>query len=74
MREALRHKFSLPELRALLLSTGKRTLIEDSPYDNFWGCGRLGKGQNMLGSLLMALRTELQATEVAETAVNAPEH
>ena len=72
MREALRHKFSLPEMRALLLSTGKRTLIEDSPYDNFWGSGRLGKGQNMLGCLLMALRSELLAAPSAEPAVNTP--
>ena len=61
MREGLMHKFALPELKALLLSTGTRPLIENSPYDNFWGCGKLGKGQNMLGQLLMALRTQLQA-------------
>ena len=43
-----------------LLSTGERKLIEDSPVDYYWGCGEDGSGVNMLGKLLMELRTELQ--------------
>ncbi len=43
-------------LRKLLMATGDAILIEDSPVDSFWGCGADGKGQNMLGKLLMDLR------------------
>jgi predicted NAD-dependent protein-ADP-ribosyltransferase YbiA (DUF1768 family) len=35
-------------------------LIEDSKIDAFWGIGSRGKGENMLGVLLMELRSELQ--------------
>ena len=33
-----------------------RPLIENVPHDNFWGCGYDGKGQNMLGKMLMQLQ------------------
>ena len=36
-----------------LLQTGDKILIEDSPYDNFWGVGSDGKGRNQLGRCLM---------------------
>lgn len=48
------------EFRELLLSTGDEELIEDSPFDYYWGCGRDGSGRNMLGELLMDVRTELK--------------
>ena len=60
MLHALRQKFQNPSLRTLLLQTKNRELIEDSPYDRFWGCGRDGKGKNRLGHLLMALRDEIR--------------
>ena len=60
MRRALRKKFAHPKLRALLLETGERELIESSPFDTYWGCGRDGTGQNRLGVLLMELRDELR--------------
>lgn len=60
MRTALRAKFEAhPELCALLLSTGVRRLVENSPHDTYWGCGRTGTGRNRLGELLMALREDL---------------
>ncbi|NHZ34232.1 NADAR family protein [Massilia rubra] len=59
MLRGLRQKFQDPELRALLLGTGKKRLIEDSPYDSYWGIGPNGKGKNRLGELLMQLREEL---------------
>ncbi len=59
MRHALRRKFENPELRALLLGTGDRPLIESSPSDTYWGAGRSGRGRNRLGHLLMELRAEL---------------
>ncbi len=63
----LRHKFALRGFREKLLATGDRDLIEGCWWhDNFWGdcyCGRkscLEPGQNMLGRLLMQVRTELR--------------
>jgi hypothetical protein len=61
MRHALRKKFEDPRLRELLLSTGNRPLIEASPYDDYWGEGRDGRGRNRLGVLLVELRAELRA-------------
>lgn len=61
MRTAIRAKFTQHEdLKDLLLSTGDSILKEDSPYDVFWGIGKSGKGKNMLGKLLMELRSELK--------------
>lgn len=59
MKEALRYKFSDPKLRKILLSTGRRVLKENSPYDYIWGIGREGSGKNLLGKLLMELREEI---------------
>lgn len=49
-----------PDLRRQLIETGTEELIEDSPVDYYWGCGKDGTGQNMLGKVLMEIRTELQ--------------
>jgi len=57
MADLLWQKFVLnPELRAKLLSTGDRELIEGNTWgDTFWGkCGQ--QGQNHLGKLIMRLR------------------
>jgi hypothetical protein len=47
----------------LLLSTGKRRLVEtattDSPVNRLWGEVN-GQGKNMLGVLLMEVREELR--------------
>lgn len=60
MRKALVRKFDThADARNLLLSTGDRLLIENSPYDNYWGIGRTGAGQNHLGTLLMQVRSLL---------------
>jgi len=48
------------DLRAQLLATGDEELIEDSPIDSYWGCGKDGKGKNMLGKILMRVREELK--------------
>lgn len=65
MRAVLRAKFTQHEdLRKLLLSTGKAKLIESATVDNevnrLWGEVD-GIGRNMLGVMLMELRTELRA-------------
>ena len=64
MRLAILAKFTQhPHLKSGLLSTGDAILIEDSPYDSYWGCGKDGTGKNMLGVTLMWARDILQLTE-----------
>ena len=72
MQKANIHKFEQNEhLRAVLLSTGDRTLAEASPKDTFWGIAmpmsdrnkvdkKLWTGQNKLGEVLMSVRSRLQ--------------
>jgi len=58
MRKALHEKFTQhSDLLSRLLSTGNAKLIEDSPFDSFWG-GFLPNSKNILGILLMQLRNE----------------
>jgi ribA/ribD-fused uncharacterized protein len=59
MLHALTKKFAAGKARALLLATGDRPLVETSPFDAYWGCGRSGKGKNRLGQLLMQVRAKL---------------
>ena len=68
MKHALRRKFSHPKPRAILLGTRRRTLIENSPYDRYWGCGRDGRGKNRLGHLLMEVRREIREEEAKQKA------
>lgn len=68
MRGVLRAKFTQHEdLRELLLSTGDARLVEsaktDNPVNRLWGEVN-GKGKNMLGVLLMDLRSELRTESV----------
>ena len=61
MRAAVDCKFRThPAPRDLLLSTGTETIVENAPLDGFWGCGPDGSGLNMLGKILMDLRTVLR--------------
>ena len=61
MEAALRAKFTQHEApRRVLMSTGRRRLVEDSIVDAYWGGGREGVGLNHLGRLLMELREELR--------------
>lgn len=65
MRGVLRAKFTQhDDLRQLLVSTGGARLIEaasvDNPVNRLWGEVE-GKGHNMLGIMLMDLRSELAA-------------
>ncbi|GAB5406136.1 MAG: NADAR family protein [Aureliella sp.] len=60
MRDAVTAKFTQhEELRQLLLSTGNAKIIEHTSNDDYWGDGGNGKGKNMLGRILMDLRTKL---------------
>lgn len=69
MHEALQAKYALPRFQKLLLATGQRRLCEDSPYDFIWGVrdGRGGlEGGDLLGKLLMQVRSEIQAQQDAQ--------
>jgi N-glycosidase YbiA len=60
MYEALQAKFTQHAyLMEALTATADAMLVEDSPTDSFWGCGRSGDGKNRLGVLLMRLRGAL---------------
>lgn len=66
------HKFNQnPDLKAFLLDTGNRVLVEASPVDKIWGIGmaatnenienpRLWKGKNLLGFALMEVREQMR--------------
>lgn len=66
MYKALVEKFSIPDLRRLLLATGDEELVEGNVWhDNTWGnctCERCRniEGQNKLGKLLMKIREEIK--------------
>lgn len=62
MRELLMQKFvRYPDLRHKLLATSPNELIEGNNWgDVIWGVC-MGKGENNLGKLLMAIRKELAA-------------
>lgn len=69
MRRVLLAKFSQQEdLKQLLLSTGNTRLVESATIDNevnrLWGEVN-GVGRNMLGTLLMEIRQQLRAHQIA---------
>ncbi|MDO6747138.1 NADAR family protein [Gilvimarinus sp. 1_MG-2023] len=45
-----------PALDEALLATGDQTLVENSQFDYFWGCGRDKRGANHYGQILMNVR------------------
>ena len=49
-----------PDIQAILLDTGERLIVEDSPTDYYWGCGQDKTGQNQLGKILMNVRQEIR--------------
>ena len=60
MRRAVAAKFRAhADIRGILLSTGDEEIVEDSPTDYYWGRGADGSGRNMLGRILMRVRSEL---------------
>jgi len=64
MRDALIAKFTEhDDLRAKLIATGGKKLVERSDFDDYWGDGKKGFGKNRLGHLLMEVR-ELMASNL----------
>ena len=63
MRIALQAKFTQNKnLQLALWNTIPAELIEDSLSDSFWGYGEDRCGENMLGKLLMELRSSIKIT------------
>ncbi len=61
MTIAVRAKFTQHDvLRKLLSGTGDAKIVEHTENDSYWGDGGDGSGRNMLGQVLMRVRTELQ--------------
>ena len=60
MKDKKKQKFSKSPLKEMLLETNTKELIEGNNHgDTYWGTVN-GKGENMLGKLLMEVRSELQ--------------
>ena len=84
MYRALLEKFSQnTRLRMLLVHTGERELVENSPHDSYWGVGSNGRGTNHLGKLLMKVRrhmfelvavTEQPPLSISDYCGNMPTH
>ena len=66
MRQLLRDKFSEPKLAEALLDTGDAELVEGNVWgNNFWGLSE-GRGENMLGRLLMQVRGEIRSSRIGQ--------
>lgn len=62
MRQAVLRKFEThADIREMLVSTGDELIVEQAPYDYYWGCGADGSGKNMLGVILMEVREVLRS-------------
>jgi len=60
MTELVRAKVAQNEdVRICLLKTGGKKIVENSPWNSFWGSGQNGNGQNHMGRILMLVREEL---------------
>lgn len=61
MRKAVKAKFTqYNDLKEVLLGTDDAILVEHTTNDAYWGDGGDGSGKNMLGKILMEVRTELK--------------
>ena len=61
MEETLRAKVDQhQDVRDMLLSTGSKRIVENSPIDDFWGAGPDGDGQDHIGRILTEIRDEIK--------------
>jgi N-glycosidase YbiA len=49
-----------PDIREILVASGKRELLKVYPTDYYWGTGADGSGENRMGKLWMKIRDELK--------------
>ncbi len=62
MMKAVLQKFTTHgDIRDILISRGNEEIIEETTDDYYWGCGTTGTGKNMLGNILMEVRSLLRA-------------
>jgi ribA/ribD-fused uncharacterized protein len=54
------------DIQKILLDTGDKLIVEDSPIDYYWGCGRDKTGQNQLGKILMKVRQEIRQQQLGQ--------
>ncbi len=60
MYQAVFCKFKTHQnIQDILLSTENQLIVENSPMDYYWGCGKDGSGKNKLGKILMEVRDNL---------------
>lgn len=63
MRLAVMEKFKQnDEARSILLATNDLILVEHTKNDSYWADGGDGSGKNMLGKILMEVRSILRET------------
>ncbi|WP_313640774.1 NADAR domain-containing protein [Paenibacillus sp.] len=61
MKKAVLQKFLTHlDIREILISTLPEEIIEETTNDYYWGCGSKGTGKNMLGKILMEVRSTLE--------------
>ncbi|MFH0805251.1 MAG: NADAR family protein [Patescibacteria group bacterium] len=61
MREVLATKAEQhTDVREQLRKTERRTIIENSPVDTFWGGGPDGNGENVVGKIWMEVRDTIR--------------
>ncbi|MFA6524713.1 MAG: NADAR family protein [Patescibacteria group bacterium] len=46
------------DVREVLQRSSGRELIENSPVDSYWGCGKDGNGRNEVGKIWMEIRKD----------------
>ena len=65
MTELTRIKYQNPELQQKLIDTGDQEIQEGNNWnDVFWGVDiETGKGQNILGKIIMMIRDEIKITK-----------
>lgn len=55
-----------PYVAKKLLRTQNYPIVEDSPYDSYWGCGIDRNGENQLGKLWMKIRELLKFEQMED--------
>lgn len=61
MKKAVLQKFLTHlDIREILISTSPEEIIEETTDDYYWGCGSKGTGKNVLGKILMEVRSTLE--------------
>ena len=61
MYQAVLSKFQThQDIQKILLDTGEQLIVENSPIDYYWGCGKDGSGKNKLGEILVKVRVEIK--------------